>query len=99
MLLYSEQRMWQRKVLLTTHSPVGVAALTPVQSHSTRPGPDSEINDPGILSESTPAINTIPMVPDRSKGGRPAGNSAFLGVLQITNYVVKADRRTRQTTA
>lgn len=42
------------------------------------------------------AINTIPMVPARSKCGRPAGNSASLGVLQIINYAVKADRRTRQ---
>lgn len=97
LLLYSEQRMWQRKVLFTTHSLAGAATLTPVQSQSTRPGPDLELNDPGILSQSTSAINTIPRVPDRSKCGGQQ-KTASLGVLQITNYVVKADWRTRQTT-
>lgn len=94
LLLYSEQTM----VLFTTHSPAGAATFIPVQSHSTRPGPDLELNDPGILFQSTPAVNTILIVPARSKRGRPAGTPASLGVLQTINYVVKADQRTRQTT-
>lgn len=60
LLLYSEQRM-------VLESPAGAATLTPVQSHSTRPGPDLELKDPGIPSQSTPAANTLPTVPARSR--------------------------------
>lgn len=57
LLLYSEQRM-----VLLTHR-----AQLEQHPHSSTVTQHLELKDPGILSQSTPAVNTIPIVPARSR--------------------------------
>lgn len=85
----------------TKANSAGPTILTPVQSED-QPSVRFEakwLRHLLLIPQSLSTINTIPRVPNRSKCGRPAGKrSASLGVLQITNYMVMADWRTRQTT-